>query len=64
MPFDETAERNRRKLRGRCNQMERAVASVELSVDALPLRDRVIVLNSVLRDTLDDWRQAEARAER
>jgi len=57
----ETAKaRERRMVRDRMDQMQRAMAAVALAVDGLPHRDRLIVLNVTLRQALDerDARQA------
>ena len=48
------ASAERRRLRSRANQMQRAEAAVHLSVDALSPTDRLVVLNSCLRAALDD----------
>jgi hypothetical protein len=48
------ARAERRRLRSRANQLMRAEASVMLSVDALSPTDRLVVLNSCLRNALDD----------
>jgi hypothetical protein len=48
------ARAERRRLRSRANQMQRAVAAVDLAVDALSAVDRLVVLNSCLRAALDD----------
>ena len=50
------ASRARRRLRGRVNQVERAVVAVHLSVDALSKVDKLLVLNACLRDALEDAR--------
>lgn len=56
------AQRERRKLRGRLNQMERAAAGVTLAVDGLAPKDQCIILQAALRTALADWRAAEAEA--
>jgi hypothetical protein len=48
------ARAERRRLRSRVNQLMRAEASVMLSVDALSTTDRLVVLNTCLRNALDD----------
>jgi hypothetical protein len=48
------ARAERRRLRGRVNQLMRAEASVMLSVDALSPTDRLVVLNTCLRNALED----------
>ena len=56
-------ERDRRKdrdlRRSRTNQMERAVVAVAVAVDALSLKDRVIVFNNALRRALDDLAESQ-----
>ena len=55
------ARSERRQERALANQVNRAAAAVELSVDGLPPRYRVAVLNEALRNALDDcrWQEAE-----
>jgi hypothetical protein len=48
------ARAERRRLRGRVNQLMRAEAAVHLSIDALSHRDRLVVLNACLRAALGD----------
>jgi hypothetical protein len=48
------ARAERRRMRSRANQMQRAVAAVDLAVDALSAIDRLVLLNSCLRNALDD----------
>lgn len=50
--YEPDASRDRRALRSRVNQMQRAIASIELSVDSLSPRDRVVVLHTALKDAL------------
>jgi hypothetical protein len=41
------------------NQVQRAVAGVELQLTALSPRDRVIILNAALREALDEWQRTD-----
>jgi len=50
--MSETAARERHLIRKRATQMQRAVAAIELAIDALSPIDQLIVLNSVLREAL------------
>ena len=54
------ARSERRQERALANQVNRVAAAVELSVDGLPMRYRVAVLNEALRNALDDCRRQEA----
>ena len=53
MPQDSAAALERRHVRDRANQIQRAIAAVYLAVDALPPTDQVLTLNVALRETLD-----------
>ena len=46
--------RERRSVRDRGNQMQRALAAVALAVDGLSSVDRLMVLNDALRQAVDD----------
>ena len=46
------AARERRLLRNRSNRMQRVQSEVFLALDALPVRERVVVLHEVVRDVL------------
>jgi hypothetical protein len=50
---------DRRRIDKLANEMQRAVAGVNLVCDGLPERSRVIVLNEALRDALDDLRRRQ-----
>jgi hypothetical protein len=52
--------RDRRKVRDRLNQMQRAIACVALAVDGLSSRDRLVVLNEALRQALADDGQSSS----
>lgn len=63
MPQDEkTAARERRLIRKRANQMQRALAAVLTDVDALGPTDRLIVLNDALVVALRDHRRSGAQS--
>ena len=55
-------KRERTKRRNRLNQCERAVGAMHLAIDALSLRERILVANQVLRDCLDDARRLDGNA--
>jgi hypothetical protein len=50
--------------RRRVNQLQRAVAAVQLAVDGLAESDQLIVLHVVLSDTLRVARETERRVSR
>jgi hypothetical protein len=49
----------RRRAQGLANQVQRSVAAIELCVDGLPARIRILVLNAALRSQLDQLRHRE-----
>ena len=63
-PFDPMhADRERKRLRSWENQVARAVAGIELAINAVPLRDRVIILHAALKGALADLSHAQRRPE-
>jgi hypothetical protein len=59
--YDVNHHRSAHRLRDIANQMQRAICAVELAVDALSPRDRLIVLNEALRNALDDRAMREPK---
>lgn len=53
-----TPARERKLVRGRADQMQRAVAGIYLTIDGLRPVERLIVLNEVLADELREARAA------
>lgn len=66
MPATETnqalASSDARRLRRRANQIQRAIAAVQLAVDGLSGTDRLIVLNDALTEALREERQHDRLA--
>src|SRR5215813_11749021 len=52
--YEPNAPRERRALRSRVNQMQRALAAVYLAVDGLSPRDRVVVLHTALQESMNE----------
>ena len=55
------SKREAKRIRARGHQVLRGIAAVELATDALPLHDRLLVLNQALRNVLDDLAEIERR---
>jgi hypothetical protein len=53
------ASAERRRVRNRANQMQRALAAVHVAVDALSGTDRLVVLNEALSQALQEERERE-----
>lgn len=51
--YDPDQQRNARRLRSRANQIQRAIAAIELAVDGLSHDDRLIALSFVVRGALE-----------
>ena len=51
------ASADRRRIRGRANQMQRALAAIHLATDSLSRTERLVVLNEALSEALQDARE-------
>jgi hypothetical protein len=63
LPDAPEAARERRRIHSRANQMQRAQAAVVLSLDALTVRERLVVLNELMTELLAAYREAQALAD-
>jgi len=60
---EQRGAKERRNIRNRVNQMDRAIAAVTLAVDALSHKEKCIVLHECLSDALARWKETEAYAD-
>lgn len=60
----QASKREGKRARSLANQVARGVAAVELALDALPLRNRLLILHEALRNVLEDMRAIERRRAR
>jgi hypothetical protein len=55
-----TPARERKLVRRRADDIQRAMAAVYLAVEDLPPRDGLLAVNKVLEDMLENYRRADA----